>query len=439
MSVKLNTTILLRKGVFADSYVLQAGEPGFHTGTKVFKIGDGTTTWAELPYANQETIESLTGASITLALQDFKEENIDPIIETIGHDRESEIIPATGLYALMDDKAATAKSEAKSEIIGAGTDAKEAETIHGAKAYADHVADEAKDAAIEAVVGTVDDEATADTIKGVRKAFAAADAALDERLEKVEAFFVGAAEDEGEGENLKNALDTLKEIQDFATGEGTAATEMLDAIKANADAIDELEAKPAYGITATQITNWDGEVGAKVLAQGVKDVVDANKATWDKAGTAVQSEDFETWKQTNAAAIAAAEQAAKDYADLNDANTTYTVAPTANALEFTVTPSEGEAQTVKLVAPTVDVGVTKVTAGTDIVVTPEAGTGEVTVAHKDYSSGTLTKDPTALENGDAYVFTGLDLSNGHVTGGAMKSLADILSAMEFILDGGTAE
>lgn len=124
---------------------------------------------------------------------------------------------------------------------------------------------------------------------------------------------------------------------------------------------------------------------------------------------------------------------------LTHKDTTYTVAPTTNALEFTVTPSEGEAQTVKLVAPTVDVGVTKVTAGTDIVVTPEAGTGEVTVAHKDYSSGTLTKDPSTLtEKGDAYVFTGIELSNGHVTGGTMKGLADILSAMEFILDCGSS-
>lgn len=71
---------------------------------------------------------------------------------------------------------------------------------------------------------------------------AAADEAIDARLEKVEAFFVGAAEDEGEGENLKNALDTLKEIQDFATGEGTAAAEMLESIAANAKAIED-EAK----------------------------------------------------------------------------------------------------------------------------------------------------------------------------------------------------
>ena len=61
------------------------------------------------------------------------------------------------------------------------------------------------------------------------------------RIVAMEAFFEGAASDEGEGENLKNALDTLKEIQDFATGEGTAAAEMLDAIDANAKAIKAVE------------------------------------------------------------------------------------------------------------------------------------------------------------------------------------------------------
>ena len=61
------------------------------------------------------------------------------------------------------------------------------------------------------------------------------------RIAAMEAFFDGAARDEGEGENLKNALDTLKEIQEFATGEGTAAAEMLDAIDANAKAIKAVE------------------------------------------------------------------------------------------------------------------------------------------------------------------------------------------------------
>jgi hypothetical protein len=40
------------------------------------------------------------------------------------------------------------------------------------------------------------------------------------------------------------------------------------------------------------------ENGAKALAQGVKDVVDANKATWDKAGTALQAADLADYAKT---------------------------------------------------------------------------------------------------------------------------------------------
>ncbi len=85
----------------------------------------------------------------------------------------------------------------------------------------------------------------------------------------------------------------------------------------------------------------------------------------------------------------------------------------------------------------INVGVTSITAGNeDIVVEPK--TGDVTISHKDYGTGTLTKDPSALETGDAYVFTSLELNNGHVTGGEMKSLSDMLAGMTFVFDGGTS-
>ena len=79
--------------------------------------------------------------------------------------------------------------------------------------------------------------------------------------------------------------------------------------------------------------------------------------------------------------------------------------------------------------------VTKVTAGnSDIVVTPAGGTGNVAVAHKEYGSGTYTKpDPV----NDANFVTGVTIENGHVTGASVKSLAEALSSMVFVLDGGT--
>jgi hypothetical protein len=67
-----------------------------------------------------------------------------------------------------------------------------------------------------------------------------ADNGLDDRLEKIEAFFAGADHD-GIDNELNDALDTLVEIQNFLNGEGQGVENMLDAIQANADDIEALE------------------------------------------------------------------------------------------------------------------------------------------------------------------------------------------------------
>ena len=66
------------------------------------------------------------------------------------------------------------------------------------------------------------------------EARAAADDAMDERLVEVEAFFKLA-----EGEQLDEALDTLKEIQTYLDGEGAAADQMVLDIAANKAAIEK--------------------------------------------------------------------------------------------------------------------------------------------------------------------------------------------------------
>lgn len=81
---------------------------------------------------------------------------------------------------------------------------------------------EAEDARI---VGLV--EAEAERAAGI-------EAGLEERLVEVEAFFKLA-----EGEQLDTALDTLKEIQDYVTGEGAAADQMVLDIAANKKAIED--------------------------------------------------------------------------------------------------------------------------------------------------------------------------------------------------------
>jgi hypothetical protein len=92
----------------------------------------------------------------------------------------------------------------------------------------------AMDAAYKKAVG---DEATAR---------AEADTALSNRLDSIEAFFE-AADHDGEDGGLTDALDTLKEIQTYLTGEGSAAGSLLDRIAEAEGDIDDLEAEFATG------------------------------------------------------------------------------------------------------------------------------------------------------------------------------------------------
>ena len=62
MATTLNMTLLLHRAEFADSCVLLKGEPGYHITTKEFKVGDGSTAWANLPVANETTIKSWISA-----------------------------------------------------------------------------------------------------------------------------------------------------------------------------------------------------------------------------------------------------------------------------------------------------------------------------------------------------------------------------------------
>lgn len=86
--------------------------------------------------------------------------------------------------------------------------------------------------------------------------------------------------------------------------------------------IDEIAAKAAMNITSDDIDAWNTE-------KGVKAIVDANKATWDKAGTALQAADladyaktadvvtndeFTTFEATNTEAINNAKKAGEDAA-----------------------------------------------------------------------------------------------------------------------------
>ena len=344
MATTLNMTLLLRRAEFAESCVLLQGEPGYHTTTKEFKIGDGTTTWKDLPIANRAQIEAIVNAAIAAhaagyytkeeinaikkALEDKDAELLGKINENAGAiTAEAQAREAADTQIRTDFAAAdattlqSAQSYAdikKAEVIGDADSTKDSDTIKGAKAFATDAATTAKSEAISAaaedatskanaaeaaakshaetkataaetaaknyadtqdtalhttitgeinsVKGTLEsaissgDSATLQSAKDYTDEKVAAealargnaDAALDERLEKLEAFFEGADHD-GENGGLKDALDTLVEIQTYIETEGAAADEMVKDIAQNANDIDALEGR--MGAAESTITS----------------------------------------------------------------------------------------------------------------------------------------------------------------------------------------
>lgn len=181
--------------------------------------------------------------------------------------------------------------------------------------------------AAAAVLGESTDTAAANTVYGAKAAAAAAQGTANEAKTKIDTF-LGTVTPDGS----KDIIDTLQEInnyvgehgQEFAALSGKVTNiENGTTVVPKASDADTLDGKQAADFADAT------ENGAKALAQGVKDVVDANKATWDKAGTALQAadladyakttdvvtnEEFTTFEATNTEAINNAKKAGEDAA-----------------------------------------------------------------------------------------------------------------------------
>jgi len=579
--------LLRRDQVFTSTYVLAAGEPGFEISTNTFKVGDGTKTWAELPFANKEQIEVILENYYTKsevdALVKAVDDKVAALNDTYATDTEVEGIRAALQGAIdtklaaetfntysasrqltdteintaignVDAKFASYRTSADQDVIDNGIkgrlDTLEAKPFdtYATKTEVQEVAGDLSDyetsnntrvKAIEDEIDTFGDIVTHDATEfETAGAAAEAEGRINETLKsyytktEADAAFTTPAEVIAEVNKALSEVSSADTIESITTlvnyvNENAAdltglITEVYGSAEMTGDSrLDTIEAKAAMSITADDITAWNAE-------KGVKAIVDANKTTWDKAGTALQAADLADYAKTadvvtndeftafeaantevigkkldktafdafnngtskdvaaieadivtkaNAAQSAAEAKAAElDTALHNtisgevatakqeaiDAAKAYAATKeqgdkidnlsngiaydsgflnlTANEVTVNTTAfsyNGKEVATVDDVAA-VDVGVTKITAGTDIVVTPAEGTGEVTVSHKEYNTGLLTKDPDQLDEGDAYVFTGLTLNNGHVESGSMKSIKDILEAMSFTIDGGTS-
>ena len=646
MATTLNMTLLLRRAAFADSCVLQAGEPGYHTTTKEFKIGDGTTTWKELPIANKTQIEAIVSAAITAhAAGYYTKTEIDDIktalqsaTSKVATDLTAEVTARTNadtnLQNQINDKLASADftswknthetghaksaSEITTEItnavngektlreqadtainnkIGGSFDATNtvAKAITAAeaaaKAHAESKASaaqtaaeataESKDAARAQAAATALSEAKTElegkisagdsaTLKSAKdytdekvaaeaKLRSDADNALDERIDKLEAFFEGADHDGKEG-GLKDALDTLVEIQTYIESEGAAADEMLKDIAQNTSDISALtsrmgtaessittlgttkldksvydtyidgksmsdaqlkkyaedEADAAQSAAITEAGKLDSALETKLntkistdISSAIASEVSRANGAYDPKGAAADAlteakshansadaalktalEGVASTAKSSDATIAGAKKYADEKAsaaetnaktavigadtDAKTANTIYgakafatdaantaksAVIGTASDTKASDTikgakkyaddvastaKSEAIAAVVGTASDGADTdtieGVRKAFAAADTTVLSTAKTyaeQQVTNAHKDFQTATV-KDAAHDSATDPSFITSITLTKGHVTGATVRNLAEVLEAMEFIFDGGTA-
>jgi hypothetical protein len=293
MATELKMTLLLRRAEFADSCVLQLGEPGYHTSTKEFKVGDGSTTWKELPIANKTQIEAIVNAAIAAhAAGYYTKEEINAIKKAL-EDKDAELLEKINENAGAITAEATARENAdnkiredfaaadvttlteakgyadtkKAEVIGDATSTKDSDTVKGAKLFASDVAATAKAEAIS--TAAADATSKANAAEAAAKSHAETKATAAENNAKSYADAQDTALAQTVATNLSNAVSaletkitngdsaTLKSAKDYADEKVAAEAELRIAADNALDGrLDVVEAK------LTNVSNVMDFVGA---------------------------------------------------------------------------------------------------------------------------------------------------------------------------------
>ena len=281
-------------------------------------------------YADQAEADAVATAETASEAKVAVERARIGALETAKGDHEARIAAAEGAITkeVTDREAAIedvveAYEAADQEILDKiGTvDGTVAEAIEAAKESA---AEDAQNKVDALANGTVAEHATKiganeaaiaqlqTDLAAESKARGDKDAELDGRLEKVEAFFGNADREDGGYEHLDKALDTLVEIQEYLTGDGEAAGDLIGRVAENEKDIKALQETLADGgefeqridraeaattavsgrvETLETLTGANGELRTAIKAaqdQADKGVADAKKA--QDAADAAQGE-----------------------------------------------------------------------------------------------------------------------------------------------------
>lgn len=214
------------------------------------------------------------------------------------------IVPVMGTFNFDEAGAADA---AKSAVIGASSDASSADTIYGAKKYAEEKANDAKSGA----EATASADATAKANKALEdaKAYAdgliAADSDFEKRVAANEAA-IGVLNGEGEGSvkksvadaiagvvaNAPEDFDTLKEVADWIGSDTTGAAQMQADIATlkGADTVEGSVAKTVKDAVAAEAII--ARAAEKENADAIKNITDnyVSNDTFGEFSTLVREE-----------------------------------------------------------------------------------------------------------------------------------------------------
>lgn len=222
----------------------------------------------------------------------------------------------------------------------------------------------------------------------------AADNALGDRLDKVENFFEVA-----EGEKLDEALDTLKEIQEYVDTHGAAADQMVKDIAANAKAIaDEAKARDdadkamADRVAAVEdmLDGGEGSVAAQIEAAKEAAITAANKYA-DEEDAKVEAEVAKKEDKANLKALAYKDSAAGTVAGQTISGVKAS-GVSAGSINVALEQSEHAMNSTGKFTPVGNVTGTVQTAGS-IAVTAKYDAADAVLSKGDYTpAGTVTSD-----------------------------------------------
>lgn len=239
-----------------------------------------------------------------------------PAVGVEGEDGYKPAVVASGVYAVIEagDKAINYK-------IGNTTDGKDDATVYGAIAAAIDSAATTAQNKIDTLVTSGAVKANTDAITELTEDVADINEAIadlqgvDEdfegRIGRMEAFF-GTADKDGEDttpdKTVYDALDTLKEIQDFINTEASAADDMLTAINDNAEAIEN--AVGANGTITKAVAQNEENIGKVDERVGDLEDLTAGLGT-DDSGNAVTVKAYVDAAKASAISTAAGDAASK--------------------------------------------------------------------------------------------------------------------------------